>query len=179
MVDVWDTCSQRKYSTSQCCVYFSRDSWHTEWKPLHIPSTPHAPPPAPFCSFGCTPSSVIQQLEQRQEGRRDGGELEGKQSGGWWRNLEKESVSVAPTESAEGKLGEIGLLVRGCSWKVCRSHWAGTVADKGTLVLMKSSLLSYQSMRVLVWGSCLCALMCVWKLSPSLCCEFFGVPDLV
>lgn len=76
----------------------------------------------PFAPLAAPPSSVIQQLEQRQEGRRDGGELEGKQSGGWWRNLEKESVSVAPTESAEGKLGEIGLLVRGCSWKVCRSH---------------------------------------------------------
>lgn len=40
----------------------------------------------------------------------------------WWRNLEKESLSVAPTESAEGQRAEIGLLVRGYSWKVCRSH---------------------------------------------------------
>ncbi len=40
----------------------------------------------------------------------------------WWRNLEKESVSVAPTESAERQRAEIGLLVRGYSWKVCRNH---------------------------------------------------------
>lgn len=39
---------------------------------------------------------------------------------GWWRILEKESVSVAPTESAEGQRGaEMGLLVEGYSWRVC------------------------------------------------------------
>lgn len=34
--------------------------------------------------------------------------------------LEKESISVAPTEGHRG--AEMGLLVRGYSWKVCRSH---------------------------------------------------------
>lgn len=35
---------------------------------------------------------------------------------------EKESVLVAPRESAEGLRAEIGMLVRGYSWKVCRGH---------------------------------------------------------
>lgn len=78
-----------------------------------------------------------------------GGVWVGSCSGGG--RLEKESESVAPTESAEGQWAEIGPLVRGYSLKMWSvSHWAGTVDDKGTPVLMKSSLLSYQSLRV--WG---------------------------
>ena len=66
-----------------------------------------------------------------------------------WGRSEKESESVAPSESAEGQWAEIRLLVSGFSLNVWReSHWAGTVADKGTIVLMESSLLSYQSARV-------------------------------
>lgn len=124
----------------------------------------HPPAPLPTPRYST-------ELAQRQEARRDGmgggrgGVWVGSCSGGG--RLEKESESVAPTESAEGQWAEIGPLVRGYSLKMWSvSHWAGTVDDKGTPVLMKSSLLSYQSLRV--WGvvcvciECLCE-KCVWQ----------------
>lgn len=140
MVDIWDTCSGRKCSTSRCCVYFSQDSWRIEWKPLHKSPTPSTLtrllllPFAPLAaSFALTASSPFLPFNSwhGDKKREEIWSLEG--GGSWWRNfLEKESVSVAPTESVEGAVGaEMGLLVRGYSWKVCRSHWAGTVDDKG------------------------------------------------
>lgn len=163
--------------------------------PPSLPPTPphldslHASSCSLFPSFGCIlhplPFNSWHGDKKREEMEESGkASLEGvvgRRGGrGWWRNLGKESVSVAPTEIAVGQRAEIGLLVRGYSWKVCRSHWAGTVADKGTLVLMKSSPRSYQSMRVLVVGFCLCACVgClsahVWMLSPSWCCEFVSI----
>lgn len=80
---------------------------------LLLPFAPlAAPPPLSFNSW---------HGDKKGEGMGESWKASGGR-GGWWRNLEKESVSVAPTESDEGQLGEMGLLVRGCSWKVCRSH---------------------------------------------------------
>lgn len=142
-------------------MYFSQDSWHIEWNPLHKPPTPSSLtrllllPFAPLAASSSSPPhpSLFNRAgaETRSKKRWDGGGgvWVGSCSGGG--RLEKESESVAPTESAEGQWAEIGPLVRGYSLKMWSvSHWAGTVDDKGTPVLMKSSLLSYQSLRV--WG---------------------------
>lgn len=79
----------------------------------------------PFCCFGCTPSSVIQQLAHRQVVRGVGGELEGKQSlvvlvvvGAWVQDgggggREKESLLVAPTENAKGAAVRNGVVSEG------------------------------------------------------------------
>lgn len=145
-------------------MYFSQDSWHIEWNPLHKPPTPSSLtrllllPFAPLAASSSSPPhpSLFNRAgaETRSKKRWDGG---GGRGGVWVGScsgggrLEKESESVAPTESAEGQWAEIGPLVRGYSLKMWSvSHWAGTVDDKGTPVLMKSSLLSYQSLRV--WG---------------------------
>lgn len=161
-------------------MYFSQDSWHIEWNPLHKPPTPSSLtrllllPFAPLAASSSSPPhpSLFNRAgaETRSKKRWDGG---GGRGGVWVGScsgggrLEKESESVAPTESAEGQWAEIGPLVRGYSLKMWSvSHWAGTVDDKGTPVLMKSSLLSYQSLRV--WGvvcvciECLCE-KCVWQ----------------
>lgn len=160
-------------------MYFSQDSWHIEWNPLHKPPTPSSLtrllllPFAPLAASSSSPphpslfnrAGAETRSKKRWDGGGRGGVWVGSCSGGG--RLEKESESVAPTESAEGQWAEIGPLVRGYSLKMWSvSHWAGTVDDKGTPVLMKSSLLSYQSLRV--WGvvcvciECLCE-KCVWQ----------------
>lgn len=160
-------------------MYFSQDSWHIEWNPLHKPPTPSSLtrllllPFAPLAASSSSPphpslfnrAGAETRSKKRWDGGGRGGVWVGSCSGGG--RLEKESESVAPTESAEGQWAEIGPLVRGYSLKMWSvSHWAGTVDDEGTPVLMKSSLLSYQSLRV--WGvvcvciECLCE-KCVWQ----------------
>lgn len=154
---------EKMFHQSVLCVFFSGQLayWMKPSPQTSNPLKPHTPPPSPFRSFGCilqlpSPPLAIQpswRRDKKQEemgwGGGRGGVWVGSCSGGG--RLEKESESVAPTESAEGQWAEIGPLVRGYSLKMWSvSHWAGTVDDKGTPVLMKSSLLSYQSLRV--WG---------------------------
>lgn len=79
--------------TSQCCVYFSQDSWHLEWKPLQnappppLSSLPHPPPP-PFSSYTPPPAPFAvlaasftpyhsKELAWRQDVGREGAEWEG------------------------------------------------------------------------------------------------------
>lgn len=169
---------EKMFHQSVLCVFFSGQLayWMKPSPQTSNPLKPHTPPPSPFRSFGCilqlpSPPLAIQPSWRRDKKQEEmgwggrGGVWVGSCSGGG--RLEKESESVAPTESAEGQWAEIGPLVRGYSLKMWSvSHWAGTVDDEGTPVLMKSSLLSYQSLRV--WGvvcvciECLCE-KCVWQ----------------
>lgn len=173
---------EKMFHQSVLCVFFSGQLayWMKPSPQTSNPLKPHTPPPSPFRSFGCilqlpSPPLAIQpswRRDKKQEemgwGGGRGGVWVGSCSGGG--RLEKESESVAPTESAEGQWAEIGPLVRGYSLKMWSvSHWAGTVDDKGTPCWV-----------INLWGfgGCLCLYwMFMWKMCLTRLCDCVGAHE--